>query len=451
MSKPAFSRVMLPLSLVLAGCAVGPDYSAPEMALAATFVDGNAAPIGDVAAQRWWLAFNDPVLSDLVDTGLAQNLDIRLALARVAEAQAAARATGMPALVGGTVTGSVTRSGESDGGGATTRTAGFNPSLVVDLFGGERRAREQALAQLQGADLDAGTARLVFVSSLVSSYIDLRYYQSALAISRETVASRRETLELVQRQRQAGTATELAEAQAQVAVDEALAQLPGLEQGFYSSAYAIATLMGRPAQEILPRLERGNPQPAPRGSDVAAGVPADLLRNRPDIRSSERSFAAAVASVGVQEAQLYPSLTLGGNVSISGNNSWSFGPAVSVPVLNQGVLAANRDSAIAQAEQADLTWRAAVLSAIEEVQSAQSSLMRNRRAMEANRRATESSQRLVDLSRQTWEGGTTTLLDFLESERSLATSRLSLAAATRDTAASWASLQIAAGRGWRLE
>lgn len=446
----SISRFVLPLSLVLAGCAVGPDYRAPEMALTASFAEGSAAPVGDIAAQRWWLAFNDPLLSELVDTGLAQNLDIRLALARVADAQAAARTTGVPALVSGSVTGSLTRSG--DGGGAlTTRTAGFSPSLVIDLFGRERRAREQALAQLQGADLDVGTARLVFASSLVSSYIDLRYYQSALAISRETVASRRETLELVQRQRQAGTAAELAEAQAQVAVDEALAQLPGLEQGFYASAYAIATLTGRPAQEILPRLERGRAQPAARGGDIAAGVPADLLRNRPDIRSAERSFAAAVAAVGVQEAQLYPSVTLAGSVGTSGGSNWSFGPSVSVPVLNQGVLAANRDRALAQAEQAELTWRAAVLSAIEDVQSAQSSLTRNRRAMEANRRATESTGRLVDLSRQTWEGGTTTLLDFLESQRSLASSRLSLASATRDAAASWASLQIAAGRGWRLE
>ncbi|MCA2011376.1 efflux transporter outer membrane subunit [Cereibacter sphaeroides] len=438
---PATRLTLLPVLLALSACAVGPDYRAPDMTLAASFAEGAPAPIGDVASQQWWRAFNDPLLTELVEQGLAQNLSIRTALSRVDEAEAAARAAGAPAYVSGQTSGSMTR---SDTG--TTRNASFNPSLVIDLFGAERRARESAIASLQSAELGVGEARLAFVSSLVSNYIDLRYYQEALAITRQTLSSRRETLSLVQQQRRAGTATELSEAQTQAALDEALASLPSLESGFYAASYAIATLLAQPAQVLETRLERGASQPVPRGSDAGAGVPADLLRNRPDVRAAERDYAAAVASLGAAEAARFPSVSLGGTINSGG--SWTFGPSVSIPVLNQPALAASRDQAAARAEQAELAWQAAVLSAVEEVQVAQDGYLRNRRAVGASQQSTSSYRRVVELSEQTFQAGTTTLLDFLESQRSLASANLSLASARRNMAASWASLQVAAGRGW---
>ncbi len=439
---------ILPFVVPLGACAVGPDYQTPKAELASSFADGGTAPIGDVAAQRWWLDFNDPMLNDLVATGLSQNLDVRTVLTRVSEAQAAARATGLPAHINGSVTTSATRSGGSDIAITTTESASFNPSFVLDLFGGGRRTREQALALLQSAELDVGTARLAFVSSLTTNYIDMRYYQAALAFTRQTISNRRETLQLVRNQRQVGSATELSIAQAQADLNDAEASLPALEGGFYASAYAIATLIAKPVQDIETRLERGAGQPVPRGA-ATTGVPADLLRNRPDIRSAEHDFAAAVAAIGVSEADLYPSLTLGGTVSASDTRTWSFGPTLTLPVLSQGVLRANRDRAIAQAEAAQLTWQSTVLNAVEEVQVAQSDVLRNRRTVAATRRSVESYARVVDLSRKTFEAGTTTLLDLLDSERQLANANLSLASANRNLAASWASMKVASGQGWR--
>lgn len=435
----------------LAACTVGPDYEAPKQTLAVSFAEGGAAPIGKASEQYWWRAFNDATLNSLVQTGLDQNLNIRTAIARVAEAQAAARATGLPAQISGGATGQITRAGgETVDGTTTTTTSGFSPSYVFDLFGGERRSREAALASLQSAELSVGEARLAFLSSLVSNYIDLRYYQNALAITRQTLDTRRETLSLVQSQREAGAATALDEAQAQAALDDSRASLPSLESGFYASAYSIATLLGQPVQSIEPRLQRGAAQPSPSGS-AAVGVPADLLRNRPDVRGAERDFAAAVAGIGVSEAQLYPSLSLGGTVSATeGVSSWSFGPQLSVPVLTQPRLRASRDQAIAQAKQAELAWRSEVLGAVEEVQSAQTDYLRNRRAVSAYRRSVNSYERVVSLSRETYNGGTTTLLDLLDVQRSLANSRLTLASSVRNLAASWATLQVAAGKGWAM-
>jgi len=439
--------VTFPVILSLAACSVGPAYQEPGITLAGSFAEGALLPGGEAAAQAWWLAFNDPLLNELLDTGLSQNLSIQSALARVAEAQAAARGAGLPSQLGGGLGASAIR---SDAGGTvdTTRSASLSPSLILDLFGGARQTREQALAQLQSAELGVGAARLAFTASLVSAYIDLRYYQEALAITRQSLSSRRETLSLVRLQRQSGTATELSEAQAQAALDDATASLPALESGFYASAYAIATLLAVPVQGLEARLERGAGQPVPRGGDAGAGVPADLLRNRPDLRAAERDYAAAVAALGVSEAALFPSVSLGGTISASGTSSWSFGPSLSLPVLNRPALAASRDQAAARAQQAELAWRAAVLAAVEEVQSAQTGYLRQRRAVTATAQSVTSYQRVVELSQQTYQGGTTTTLDLLESQRSLAGAQMSLASSRRDTAVRWAALQVAAGRGW---
>ena len=134
----------------------------------------------------------------------------------------------------------------------------------------------------------------------------------------------------------------------------------------------------------------------------------------------------------MSEAALYPSLNLGGTVTSSDGTSWSFGPTLSLPVVLQGTLSASRDQAIARADQARLTWRATVLAAVEDVQAAQTDFIRNRRAVEAYRQSVASYQRVTDLSRQTYDAGTTTLLDLL------------------DAASSWATLQVAGGLGWTL-
>lgn len=168
--------------LLLSACAVGPDYRAPTMGLPARFAEGDAATDGDVALERWWTGFRDPTLTALADRGLAQNLDILTAVERINQAEAAVRGTGAAALVTGSVTGETGRS-EQQGTISTESSATAAAGLVIDLFGGEARARQQAVAQLEATQLDVGTARLAYLSSLVGAYIDARYYQEAAAIT----------------------------------------------------------------------------------------------------------------------------------------------------------------------------------------------------------------------------------------------------------------------------
>ncbi len=451
MTQPLRPARLLSLLLVpaLAGCAAGPDYTAPTIALPAAYVEGGAASAGNVASQTWWRDYRDPLLDRLVGQGLAQNLSIRLAVERVGEAQATLRTAGPAALLSGNL---ALSSAETGGSTVPTKTRDqltTSPSLVLDLFGGARRNREAALASLQARKLDVGTARLAFLSSLVTNYVNARYYQSAAALTRATIRSREDTLKIVREQLKAGTATELDVATAEAALAQSRTSLPTFESGYYAAVYAMATLLAEPAGPLLAAMNRGAAQPSPR-VNTAPGVPADLLRNRPDIRAAERSYAAAVAAVGVAEAARLPSISLGGTITLSTVTTWSFGPSLLQPLLNQPVLAANADAKISAAREAELSWKSAVLKAVQDVQAAESAYIRAGRSVSTARDAVAAYERAVSLSRDTYRAGATTLIDLLTNERALTSAQLTLASAEQSLANSWATLQVAVGRGWGI-
>lgn len=426
---------------------VGPAYTPPTIDLATTFVEGGTSPAENEATQMWWSALGDAKLNALIARGLTQNIDIQTAFERINAAQAGLGATGLDSQFSGSLSAQMLRSGRGGAGADTTSSGTANATFVFDLFGKTRRSQEQAQSNLDAAAYDAGTVQLAFLSSIVGNYIDARYYQEALAISRQTIESRTKTVALVQSQRDLGAGTDLSVAQAQAQLDTARAQLPSLEIGFQSSAFRIATLLAEPAGPLVADLQRGAPQPHARGS-ASVGIPANLLRNRPDILAAERRFAAAVAGAGVAEANLYPSVSLTGTVTVAATESWSFGPLISLPILGREALFARKEAAISEARQSELDWRKSVLSAIEEVQIAQSTVIRKQREVARLRDAATSNQRVLDLSRSAFQAGETSVLDLLDAERSAASARLSLAGTLREASAAWVNLQIAAGRGW---
>ena len=434
--------------LALAGCAaVGPDFSAPQTAVPAQFVDGDGKALPNPAAAEWWTAFNDRRLNTLVARGLNQNLDIETALARIQTAEARLGTTGINTQLRGGASATRQREGGDDLPTVTNDRGTLTGTLVLDLFGGARRGREQAKAGLEAAQFDAGTVRLAYLSAVVSAYADARYFQEALALTRQNIASRRQTLDLVLTQQEIGSAADLEVAQAQAQLDSAIATLPPLENGFDLSVFRIATLLAEPAAPIITELQRGAPQLLPPAA-TRTGVPANLLRNRPDVKAAERRYAAAVAAIGVAEAQLYPSLDLSGSVTARSTTTWGFGPTVTLPVFNQGLLRANREVAAATAQEAELAWRAEVLSAVEEVQAADSTYGGARREVAALRDVVTPNERLLDLTRASYEGGSSSLLDLLDAERAASAARLSLANAVRDASTAWVRLQISTGSGW---
>ncbi|MEP3686336.1 MAG: efflux transporter outer membrane subunit [Sulfitobacter dubius] len=438
----------LVLGLLVAGCAVGTDYQRPEVAMETRFVGGNAEQIGAVATQQWWLNYKDSNLTSLVTRGLAQNLDVIAAGERIRQAQAELRTTGVNAAADGSLTGSVTTSGGDGTSGTSTAESGsLGASLVIDLFGGIRREREAAVASLTAARAEEETVRLAWLAELIAAYSDARYYQEAMALTRTAIATREETVSITRSQFNAGAATEYEVAEAQALLSTARADLPQFAALFDANVYAIATLLNEPAGPIKAQMQKGAPQLSSPG-DARTGVPADLLRNRPDVRSAEADLAAAVANVGVAEAAIYPALSLSGTVGrTDATDAWSFGPQLSLPVFNQGLLKASRDAQLSGARQAEIAWRASINEAVEDVQVAQSNLSRARQRAQLLRTAASDYSRALTLAQENYRNGAITLLNLLETDRNTNAARISAASATNEAAQAWATLKIATGAG----
>ena len=449
-TRPAGALAALAL---LSACAMGPDPSVrPDLPLPATYVEGDTLPGGDLATRAFWSDFNDPMLSALIAEGLNANLSVRAAEERIRAAQAGLRGTGVLASqFGGENSVATLRSDPGTGAATRLETGTLSAGFVLDLFGGGQRLREAAGAALLSAEAGAQTARLAWIAEVIAAYGNARFYQESMALTRQTLASRERTVEITRGIIAAGGATRFELSQAQAELDLARADLPGLQAAFNAQVFGLALLLDRPAAPLVAEMQRGAAMlrvPAtPR-----TGVPADLLRNRPDVREAEHQLQAAVARVGVAEADLYPSLSLIGNVSSNnpGSDSWSFGPQLSLPLLNQGALRSVRDTRVSEAAQAEITWRGAVSQAVNDVQTAQSNLRNFRQRTDLMRRADQSLQEAYGLAEQNFADGSLLLLDLLQVERSRAQARLGVASAQNDAAQAWAQLQIALGAGSAL-
>ncbi|WP_434734611.1 efflux transporter outer membrane subunit (plasmid) [Rhizobium sp. YTUHZ044] len=449
-------------TLLLAGCVSGPDHVAPEMPLPAKFEDGGNKSNGDVVTAKWWTAYRDKKLNGLVTQGLSENLDVLRALESINSASANVTVAGAGALPSLTVDGSHTLSGEKGRlrtTVGTTNTTGGDASLswLLDVFGQYRRSKERALASLGAAYATADNARLTFLKDLVESYIDARYYQERIALSQANLKSRQQTYELTELQLKAGAASRLDVVQAEGLVQSTKSDIPGLEQSFTESAHHIATLLGMPAASLTEKLRRNTGQPVFRG-DIGAGIPADLIRNRPDIRKAERELAAAVADIGAAEAQLYPSISLSGSISPSwvkssgatgaSLTSWSFGPTLNLPIFDGGKLRANVDIEKSDAKTQYLAWKAAVLNGVEEVENALAAVRHDTQTLGPLRRQVQTAQESLALSTTSYKDGASSLLDVLDAQRSVSDAQESLAATMQQVAKDYVDLYVAIGAGY---
>jgi multidrug efflux system outer membrane protein len=330
-------------------------------------------------------------------------------------------------------------------------------SWLLDLFGQYRRARESALDTLDAAYATVDVTRLAYLRDLVTSYINARFFQARISIANENLKSRRETLELTKFQLDAGAASRLDVVQAEGLVNSTLSEIPGLEISFRQAVHHIATLLNVPPATVIADMQRGGGvQPVFRGN-VNSGIPADLIRNRPDIRKAERDLAAATATIGVAEAQLYPTISLSGAISPSylhtsgshgGFTTWSFGPTLSLPILDGGLLRANVKIAESNARAQYLTWKQTVLNGVEEVENALSAVSRDAQTVSALRAEVKSYQEALELSTASYKDGASSLLDVLDAQRSVTDAQESLAQAVQQSATDYVSLNVAIGAGY---
>lgn len=447
--RPRLATSLL-LTLALAACSAAP-YQAPNLVAPATF-DGAGSTPAKTTTQPWWLSFQDPALDGLITTGLAQNLSVLQAVERVQEARALANVTAASEApqIGVTASAAIT---EPDGSSSVTaEAASTNLSWVVDLFGRVSSAKATSNARLDAAYASADVARITLTGAVASAYVDLRYYQNRIALTRESIQSRQKTADLVQSAFAAGASTKLDTLRADQLIAIADAQLPALEVGYATALNRLATLTGQPSAQLARDLQRGASQPVPHFR-ANVGVPADVLRHRPDVIVAERDMAAAYAAVGVAKADLYPSLTLGGTITAAGTDgAWgntmrSFGPSVTLPLFNRDKIQNAVTAAQSRAKQADLAWQATVRGAVEEIQNALAAYSRDGRNMAAQERLTSISVQTLDLARSSFEIGQGDFLSVLEAERTLLDAKASLADATRARAFNFIRLSTATADG----
>ncbi|MBY3053784.1 efflux transporter outer membrane subunit [Rhizobium laguerreae] len=441
------------LPLLLSSCMLGPDYASPETPLPAKFSEGAKQSVGDVAVSAWWNTFSDRTLNQYVATGLDENLSVQQALERINAAAADVTITGaggFPNLdFGASHTICKARDVTS-----TQNISGGQLSLtwLLDVFG----STESALASLDSAHAAVDVAKLALIKDLVSSYIDARYYQQRVSISRANLKSRQETYDLTNFQLEAGAASRLDVSQAEALVQSTIAELPSLELNFRVSAHHIATLIALPSEMVVKQLQKNEGQPVYRGK-INAGIPADLIRNRPDIRQAERNLAAATAKIGVAEARLYPTITLSGSITPSYSNQrgrrgdiskWTFGPSLDLPILDGGRLRANVETSKSAAAAAYISWKSTVLTAVQEVQDALTAVRRDVRTVNSRHRQVETTEETLKLSVDSYKDGASSLLDVLDAQRQVSSAQASLATAIQKLAKDHVQLNVAIGGGF---
>ncbi|QID19911.1 efflux transporter outer membrane subunit [Nitrogeniibacter mangrovi] len=459
---PLLRPLVLAAALGITGCAtVGPDYRTPDMPLPATWQGGAATTVSDALA-HWWQHIDDDQLQTLVAAALAGNPDLAAAQARLRAARAQLRAAG--ADLGPTVSasGQASRSRGSRDTGSSGQArelyqAGFDARWEADLFGGLRRSREAAQADTEATAYALADARASLIAEVVNDYVLYRSTAQRLGIARDNLAAQSETLQLTDWRVQAGLATSLVLEQARTNRAQTAAQIPALETSLAGYANALSVLVGQPAGAL--QVQLGSDQRIPRIPDeVSAGVPADLLRQRADLRAAERQLAAATARIGAAQAQRYPSVTLTGSLgfealslgALGGAESLtrSLAGAIGATLFDGGRLVAQVDLQQANRDAALEAYRKAVLVAVQDVEDALVAVRNGQRRVSALGTAAESARNAALLARHQYQAGITDYQTVLDTERTRLNVEDTQAAAVADLASARIRLLKALGGGW---
>ncbi len=455
------------LAAALAGCIpAGPDYVKPEPAAPSAWQAEPPPGMSPTAAEpddlsRWWTTLGDPALTQLVDQAVAGNLDLKQAQARLREARARRNQAGAGRFPSLDASASVNRvrSSEENGSGATTTlyAAGFDATWELDVFGGTRRGVEAATASAQASEEDLRDVLISLLSEVALNYVELRTNQARLAIAEQNLDAQQETYDIARWRFEAGLVTELDVEQARYNLEQTRAQIPTLQTAIHQAQNGLAVLLGDMPGALDDRL--GPPASIPVApASVAVGVPADMLRRRPDVRRAERQLAAQTAQVGVATAARYPSFSLAGAIgleSLSSANLFTAGARTSamganaiMTLFDAGRLRENVKIQSALQEQAFLAYESAVRTAVEDAENALVAFAKEQTRRSSLQTASAAAGRAAALARQRYESG---LLDFqtvLDAQRSLLSLQDQLASSDGAVASNLVRLYKALGGGW---
>ncbi len=450
---------------------VGPDFEPPDATLPETWNQDEAQGISRRSADdaRWWRVFNDPVLDTLVRTARAQNLDLQIAGLRVLEARARL----------GIVTGSLYPQSQTLPGnysynrGEKTRFTsryfnqagvGFDAGWELDFWGKFRRGIESADASLVANIAGYDDVLVTLTAEVARNYVLIRTLEERIRLARENIVIQQRSLELTRNQFETGSVTELDMQQATTQLRNTQALVPNLLISLEQAQHALSILMGMPPQDLRAML--GNATHIPTApAEVAVGIPADLLRRRPDIRQAELQAAAQSAQIGIADAELLPSFTLfgsiGWNVNDAGRDSlgelfessslrFSTGPAFQWKILNYGRLKNQVRVQDARFQQLLSNYENRVLSAAGEVKDAMSGFLHSKVETEYRKQSVEAAKRAADLSMLQYTEGVSLYQSVLDATRSLASQQDAWAQTRGNIAINLIALYKALGGGWEV-
>lgn len=461
------------LALVLAastvcGCAVGPDYAGPpRMSLEPGFVRADDVSSSPPTACRWWTTMGDSVLDRLVEAALSGNPGLAQALARVTQAQALTaqtRSQGLPSLRGSAVHIDASLPDQAlraeDGAHdlhLSTYSLGLSASWEPDLFGRVRRTLEQDRAKAEAAKAGYEDLKVSLAAEVVAAYVDLRDQQARLTWARDCLSLQEEKLRLIAQRRLAGTTSQQSLEAGRIAVEQARADVAGLQSDVERSLNRLAILGGRAPGALDPILNTATPPPLP-PAEVAVGEPRDLLRRRPDIRQAERTLASASASIGVAASQYFPAVSFTGLLGVGGARAGDVFDAndlsrIALPMLNWtlldfGAIHAQVDQARAGTAEAEAAYQSAVLAALEDAEGALSRFGQARHAYLAATRASEAAQRSAELVRQMRQAGVASRTDEIDAHHQRLIAAQQQSQSRADVAKAYAAVQKSLGLGW---
>jgi len=446
---------------------VGPDYQAPTPDVPAgwTRLDPTARPVARAETpgdpRQWWQRLNDPLLSGLIDEALQASPDLRTAQARLREARARRTVAAAGQYPNVTASGGASRSQSSEevGSGDTRNffSAVFDANWELDVFGGVRRSVEAAEADVESSLASLEDTRVSLASEVALNYVEVRTRQILLGIARDNLASQSETLQLTEWRAQAGLVSSQDVEQARSNREQTRAQIPLLETSLAEAEHALDILLGKTPGTLHARLAAPRELPV-LPDQIAVGIPADTLRQRPDVRAAERRLAAETARVGVAEAARYPSFNLSGSIGLEALTFGALGSSDAVasslfagiagPLFDAGRLRAQVEIQDAVREQAQVAYEQTVLVALLDVENALVALVRNRERVEALASAVESVRNAAQLARQRYSAGLIDFQSVLDSERSVLLLEESLASARANGVQALIRLYKALGGGW---
>ena len=470
-------------ALTLASCSFAPRLEQPQAAQTiperfeqATADDGTAQPL-------WWHGFNDPVLDQLVDTALVRNLDLRVAVARVDELQSQyriARAPLFPSVqasvsrdqqntpantgLGGQIGGDGDGGGEPTGGFAfpdrfdfTTYSASLGFSYEIDFWGRVRGSKNAALREFFASQADLRTARIGVIAETISTYFELAERERTLALTQENVDLLAERLELTQQRYERGLVSSFELYAIEQEFEEARSNLPLLESQLAEARGRLSVLLGRYqaplATVIVPaQAQAFNLEPIP------AGLPSELLQQRPDVVAAAQRLEAARQRIGVARAEQFPSFSLTGSGGTQSSalsdlvqtsqRLWLFGGSLTAPIFNGGAIRANIRASWARYEQQAATYEKTVLTAFKEVESALIAYQKQQEQYAFLQESLEAARDNAEAQEQRFIRGVGDYLAFLDARRNLVRIETSVTASQRALAAARLAVHRALGGAW---